>query len=238
MEFARETFDFIDRLNGLSTVDAVMDAAGHMLGRYGFERFSFSGMPRSNDCLPGVVIAHRFPAELFKVYIERSYIDIDPRIRRLRQTTEPFRWLDVPGDCEREPRTAELASVVHDFGISQAFYVPIPSPTGTFGNVWMSGPKPDLTTRTMPALHLVSLYAFDRINRLAGIRKHRPQLTQREREVLTWAAHGKSAWEIGEILGIAKRTVDEHARTAFRKLGAANRTQAVAIAVQERLIGL
>jgi DNA-binding CsgD family transcriptional regulator len=63
-----------------------------------------------------------------------------------------------------------------------------------------------------------------------------PNLTAREREVLTWISLGKSAWEIGEILGIAKRTVDEHAQTAARKLGAANRTQAVAIAVRDCLI--
>jgi DNA-binding CsgD family transcriptional regulator len=61
-------------------------------------------------------------------------------------------------------------------------------------------------------------------------------LTAREREVLAWISLGKSAWEIGEILGIAKRTVDEHAQTATRKLGAANRTQAVAIAVRDCLI--
>jgi DNA-binding CsgD family transcriptional regulator len=61
-------------------------------------------------------------------------------------------------------------------------------------------------------------------------------LTPREREVLTWAARGKSAWEIGEILHITKRTVDEHVRTATRKLGATNRTQAVAIALRNRII--
>jgi DNA-binding CsgD family transcriptional regulator len=61
-------------------------------------------------------------------------------------------------------------------------------------------------------------------------------LTPRELEVLTWAAQGKSAWEIGVILGITKRTVDEHIHTATRKLGAANRTQAVAIAVRDHII--
>ena len=53
-----------------------------------------------------------------------------------------------------------------------------------------------------------------------------------------WTAQGKTAWEIGEILGIARRTVNEHAQTAFRKLGAANRAQAVAIAIRERLIDI
>jgi hypothetical protein len=46
-------------------------------------------------------------------------------------------------------------------------------------------------------------------------------------EVLTWVAMGKSVWEIGEILAITKRTADAHARAAFLKLGAANRTHNV-----------
>jgi LuxR family quorum sensing-dependent transcriptional regulator len=61
-------------------------------------------------------------------------------------------------------------------------------------------------------------------------------LTQREREVLGWVARGKSAQDIADILDIAKRTVDEHAHAAARKLGALNRTHAVAIAVRDRLI--
>jgi DNA-binding CsgD family transcriptional regulator len=62
-------------------------------------------------------------------------------------------------------------------------------------------------------------------------------LTPREREVLWWAAQGKSAREIAEILHIGERTVNEHSQNAIRKLGAANRTQAVAVALRERLIG-
>jgi DNA-binding CsgD family transcriptional regulator len=63
-------------------------------------------------------------------------------------------------------------------------------------------------------------------------------LTPRELEVLTWVAQGKSAWEIGAILQITKRTVDEHVNTAVRKLGAVNRTQAVAIAIRNGFIGV
>jgi DNA-binding CsgD family transcriptional regulator len=62
-------------------------------------------------------------------------------------------------------------------------------------------------------------------------------LTPREREVLWWVAQGKPAREVGEILRITKRTVDEHTQKAVRKLGALNRTQAVAIALREKLIG-
>ena len=65
--------------------------------------------------------------------------------------------------------------------------------------------------------------------------EHR-SLTLREREVLWWASQGKSALDIAEILRINKRTVDEHVQNAVRRLGASNRTQAVAIALRERLI--
>jgi DNA-binding CsgD family transcriptional regulator len=63
-----------------------------------------------------------------------------------------------------------------------------------------------------------------------------PTLTRRETEVIGWVAQGKTAWEIGTILKIAKRTVDEHTHSAMKKLGAANRAQAVALALRSRLI--
>ena len=63
-------------------------------------------------------------------------------------------------------------------------------------------------------------------------------LTARETEVLRWVANGKSAVEIGGILQITKRTVDEHVQTAVRKLGAHNRTHAVALALRDGVIML
>jgi LuxR family transcriptional regulator, quorum-sensing system regulator BjaR1 len=239
MKLAREAFEFIDNLERLSTLDAVMNATQRVLGRFGFEHFSFSGVPRSSACMPGAVLAHRIPLELFRLYVERRYADVDPVVRMLRRTTEPFRWLDVVYHPERERRAAEVMALVADFGLSQGFFVPTPSAGGTYGNVWMAGPTPELNARNRPALHIMALYAFDRVHRLVGpLPDRRQPLTAREREVLAWTAAGKSAWEIGEILSIGKRTVDEHAQTAVRKLGAANKIQAVVFAIRDGLIDL
>jgi DNA-binding response OmpR family regulator len=61
-------------------------------------------------------------------------------------------------------------------------------------------------------------------------------LAQREIETLTWAARGKSSAEIGQILGLSKRTVDFHIDNARSKLGVATRTQAVIKAASGGLI--
>ena len=53
----------------------------------------------------------------------------------------------------------------------------------------------------------------------------RGPLTDRQREVLTWIAAGKSAREIAIILGITKRTVYEHARATIQKGDPARRPQ-------------
>ncbi len=61
-------------------------------------------------------------------------------------------------------------------------------------------------------------------------------LREREVETLTWAARGKTFGEIGEILGLSKRTVEFHLENARRKLGVATRTQALIKAAAGHLI--
>lgn len=56
-------------------------------------------------------------------------------------------------------------------------------------------------------------------------------LTPRERDVLYWAAHGKTDREIGTMLGISVNTVSNHMHNVIRKLVVTNRTHAVALAL-------
>jgi len=93
-----------------------------------------------------------------------------------------------------------------------------------------------LTKRDRPTLHLMALYAFDRVQQLAGHVRPKPMLSARQREILTWTATGKTAWEIGEILHISQRTVEWHLQSMAQKLGTFNRMQTVTVALREQLI--
>lgn len=61
-------------------------------------------------------------------------------------------------------------------------------------------------------------------------------LTKREIEVLVGMSHGRSNAQIGAELYLSEDTVKTHARRLFRKLGAADRAQAVAIGLRGGLI--
>jgi DNA-binding CsgD family transcriptional regulator len=62
------------------------------------------------------------------------------------------------------------------------------------------------------------------------------RLTEREQEVLRWAALGKTSGETAAILGLSERTVNGHLTAAQQKLGCANRTATVAVAVARGVI--
>jgi DNA-binding CsgD family transcriptional regulator len=55
-------------------------------------------------------------------------------------------------------------------------------------------------------------------------------------ECLRWAAAGKSSADIGVIVGLSPRTVDDHLAAACRRLRVRTRVQAVVLALQLQLI--
>jgi DNA-binding NarL/FixJ family response regulator len=63
-----------------------------------------------------------------------------------------------------------------------------------------------------------------------------PSLTPREGEVLRLLAQGLQNKEIAATLSISERTVKFHVSALLHKLGAGNRTEAVAIAAQHSLV--
>lgn len=77
--------------------------------------------------------------------------------------------------------------------------------------------------------------------RLAGVARNEiwpklVQLSEREVEVLTWVARGKTSADIAELLKLSKRTVEFHIENARSKLSAGSRTEAVVKAAAGRLI--
>lgn len=61
-------------------------------------------------------------------------------------------------------------------------------------------------------------------------------LTDGEREILHWAAKGKTAWEISKITNVPERTTAHRWSSAIKKLGASNMVQAAITALSLGLL--
>ncbi len=236
IEAQRDAFSFIDRLDELSTVEKVTDVFAEAVARYGVKHFIVTGVSTARP-LEELVVASRAPAAFFTLYVEKRYQRFDPLIRRSLGSHMPFEWRAASYLTDHDARVVEIMRRRTEYGLNHGYLVPIHGPDGNEGCVSMAANSLDLATQAKLALHVMALYAFDRMRGLRdSLSGSRSLLTPREREVLSWIGAGKSAEQIGHALKISKRTVDEHSQTAARKLGAANRTEAVAIALRDRII--
>ena len=69
-----------------------------------------------------------------------------------------------------------------------------------------------------------------------SVKENRPQLSPRQIEILHYASKGLTNTDISRILGIGVDCVKAHMKTAFSRLGASNRSEAVAIALSKNLL--
>jgi LuxR family quorum sensing-dependent transcriptional regulator len=238
--YADEAFAFIEGLDRLATPDAVMDAMERSLSRFGFENFIMTGLPGPRERFEQAVLLRKWPDGWFEIYTTEDYVRVDPIIRHCRNTVQPFEWQEAPIDEQAIPRAVEVMNRAVDYRMKHGFCLPVHGINGYEACLSMSGTNLDLSSRTKPALHLMSMYAFERIRSHVNpvcVAQSRP-LTSREREMLVWAAAGKSAADTGDILGITERTVTAHIVSACQKLQATNKTQAVARALQYRIISI
>jgi DNA-binding CsgD family transcriptional regulator len=93
--------------------------------------------------------------------------------------------------------------------------------------------------RMVADLQLFAVHAQDAALRIfvpQTLQPERPGLTRRELEALRWTMDGKTAWEVGAIMGVTERTAVLHLQNAMHKLGSVNKHQAVLKALRLGLI--
>jgi DNA-binding NarL/FixJ family response regulator len=108
---------------------------------------------------------------------------------------------------------------------------------GACGYLLKSVPGPELL-RAIEAAALGKCYIPPQVQRRLEERASFGELTDREREVLPFVVKGLTNKDIARILKFTEFTAKAHVRSLLAKLGAADRTELVAIAVQRGLVHL
>ncbi|WP_428310539.1 helix-turn-helix transcriptional regulator [Hydrocarboniphaga sp.] len=160
---------------------------------------------------------------------------------------DPFAWDCSNQGAQWQGRTLEpeQRQVLDHYGQQAVggLTVPVHRRNGRVGYVsWLTRDRSRLRQRcaeTLSATHLFShafMHQYDR----HALPESEPNssLTPREIECLHWAARGKTAEETSIIIQRSRETVQFHLRNAVIKLGASNRSHAVAIACSRGLVSV
>lgn len=109
--------------------------------------------------------------------------------------------------------------------------------SGACGYLLKSVPGPELL-RAIEAAALGKRYIPPQVQKRLEERATFGELTDREREVLPFVVKGLTNKDIARILKFTEFTAKAHVRSLLSKLGAADRTELVSIAVQRGLVHL
>jgi len=238
------------------SADDLLRVMQHIAEEQGFESFSFIDNSRPHDHNP--FYFGTSGKEWEATYSDNDFVSVDPALRQARRTNKPFVWAEVVHEPSRrgpKSRQHRLMEAAFDQGWTEGLVVPchfqdsrgrFQSASGVYYWSQKATNFSEIIKEQRWRLHLLMIYFIQRtidlhdarqarsmpgFNRLAG-----NNLSDRERDVLSWCAQGKTSVEIADILGVSDRSVEVHLKHAMHKLNARNRTAAVALAIRNGLI--
>lgn len=245
--------DFVERVHKLEVVSDFEEAMSSFLADIGFEQFVYvGGRLRPNPVddatlfLVPPLCTMRCDVSWSDRYGEQGYFGDDPIVRSCMKSLTPIVWTDIYRVDLTEKRSAQIMREAQDFKLSHGISVPIHGGDGEFGILSANSTENErefrsLTKSFLHEIHVAAVHYHSALLRSHPVPQTGPKefkLTDREVEVLRWAAQGKSSWDISVILGITERTVKSHLEHAMRKLGVHTRTHLTAKAISLGLIKL
>lgn len=182
---------------------------------------------------PRVAWSSNYPDRWVDRYLSNKYLDIDPIVRRTENDVRPLVWSS--NLFEEQPGFWEDARA---YGISHGWALAVHGPHRATGLLSLARSHQPIGVSELGEKEMKLVWLSHVILAMIGEAESKTrvpelayQLTGREREVLRWSAAGKTAEEIGTILGITARTVTFHVTSSLCKLDVTNKTQAVAKAL-------
>jgi len=186
--------------------------------------------------------------DLVSQWLQQKLHLVSPIAAVCRMSTKPFAW-DAQTVAKAVMEGRSGASIQWPLTPARGFFggitVPIHMPRGRTGSVSWYSREASVDVAAVLVAHgdMLRLAGHRFMDLVYSVRAEAESyldmplhLSEREIECLTWAALGRTDTEIGPIIHRSPTTARFHIDNAVRKLGARNRTQAVAIAAQRGLI--
>lgn len=208
-----------------------MRACAHALG---FDHVLFGLQLNLPLMGPRQHITSAYPEAYQRLYLAQRFIESDPTVTHCQNRNDPLVWID----SMYTPASFALMEESRHHGLGHGISIPVHQGKRAVSMLSLARDRPIASPvekeEVLRASHIlasclhVTAESIIAPQLLAALTPH---FTSRELECFQWVAHGKSNWEIGNILSISEETVKFHMKSVLRKLNVSSRMQAVAIGV-------
>ncbi len=173
-----------------------------------------------------------WPEEYFKLWQEKCLLFLDPVAQYSQKSSNIFAWEDAYENTNNVGK--KVLDVAKDFGLVRGFAITIGSATHANGIVSIGYEKEKPSAADILAIELVATHTYHHMVDQLGLeeRIETLKLTNRELEIISFVAAGKTNWEVSVILGVSEKTIENHLSNITRKLNANNRAHAVMIGIR------
>ncbi len=232
--------NYIESINATKSPEEAFDTFCSIMNKYGYNRVTYSlvtdhpslDLPRLHG------LATSYPEDWMKYYNENNYLDVDPVVAGVAKSRKPFFWDDLNNDPNISDPSLKLMEQAREAGLKDGIAIPLFGKTGEIVGLGLARDEEEDNKRDYEFLagaYLLSTY-FHETFRDMLLKPIRTKITNREKEILSWAAEGKTDEEIGMLLSISMNTVRYHWKKIFSKLDANGRIYAVTKAIRLELI--
>jgi DNA-binding CsgD family transcriptional regulator len=238
---------FIEETNRATSSQDVCALFGSTLRNFGYDRFCYSLITAhpSLGLDAGHGIAQNYPDDWMSHYKAEQYERIDPVPRFGCTTPHPFTWELVmrTGELKREEK--KVMNEAREARLLDGLAIPICGHNGELAGIGMASSTGGIEINANLLSKIRALAYQFHVTYTAHVRKKEHansgsigtvRLTEREKEILSWAAEGKSDAVIAEIIGVSHATIRFHMNNIFKKLRANERTLATVKAIRLGLI--
>ncbi|MCC6194075.1 MAG: LuxR family transcriptional regulator [Burkholderiales bacterium] len=218
-----------------------------LVASFGFDSIEYSVAAPATRDRPAMRYAYTTIPEWVRHYEEMGYRDADPRAFLTSGSAIPLIWDQASVRGYGASVDAFLADA-RAHGIASGVSFGWHGAEDIHVVVALNAPAPhhddvryQAITRNLPDIVMFGHY-FHEVFALPAMCASQarppelPALTRRERECLALAARGMTTRQIAAMLGMSSRTVQLQFERICGKFGAANRPEAIAVAVQAGLV--
>jgi len=231
--------DLIERVDKVRENDELHSLVKESKEKYGVRNISFAGFNLGNLTLIEPVSVWTYKPEWIDHYRRKNYLDVDPVVKTVPTSILPVDWSQFD---RRDQNVKAFFSEAYDAGVgNHGLSIPVRGRNGEFSIFSLTFDESEHDWQEYKRLYMRDFQVLAVFFHQSMLRAHKVsapefELTERELQVLYWAACGKTSDETGMILGISKRGIRYHTSNILTKLNSVNIAHAVGKAVYFNLI--